>query len=46
MGDHNELASGTVAHKHCLVSTDGGPLAVPETLIQSMPLSNYIMVMG
>lgn len=46
MGDENTLASGTVAHKHSAPSSDGGSLAVPDTLIQAMPLSNYILVMG
>lgn len=46
MGDENSLASGTVAHKHSAPSSDGGSLAVPDTLIVGMPLSNYILVMG
>ncbi len=46
MGDENSLQSGTVAHKHSAPSSDGGSLAIPDTLIQEMPLSNYIMVMG
>jgi len=46
MGDENSLQSGTVAHKHSAPSSDGGTLGVPDTLIQSMPLSNWIMVMG
>lgn len=46
MGDENTLASGTVAHKHSAPSSDGGTLDVPDTLIESMPLANYILVMG
>ncbi len=46
MGDENTLASGTVAHKHEAPSSSGGTLGVPETLINGMPLSNYILVMG
>lgn len=46
MGDENTLATGTVAHKHSAPSSDGGSLAVPDTLIQDTPLSTYVQVMG
>lgn len=46
MGDENSLASGTVAHKHSAPSSDGGSLSVPDTLINDMKLSTYVMVMG
>lgn len=46
MGDSNTLQSGTVAHKHSAPSSDGGTLSVPDTLINDMKLSTYVMVMG
>jgi hypothetical protein len=44
MGDSNELASGTVAHKHSAPSSDGGTLSTSETLISDSNLYARILV--
>lgn len=46
MGDHNELASGTVAHKHSALSSDGGTLGMPETLISGTNLNTWILAVS
>ena len=46
MGDENSLQSGTVAHKHEAPSSSGGSLSVPDTLINDLPLSNWIIAVG
>jgi hypothetical protein len=44
MGDHNTLASGTVAHKHSAPSADGGTLSTEETLLEGNNLYSRIIV--
>jgi hypothetical protein len=44
MGDENTLASGTVGHKHSAASSDGGSLAVADTLISDSNLYTRIII--
>ena len=39
-------STGVTNHVHSNAVGEGGSLAVPDTLIQNMPMSSYVMVMG